>query len=155
MAGSWIGCDDNFIRLDGGLGEGGHAARPIWEYFFAKVLADKNLGINKQAKFVQPENMKTDAMYDYMNIIDKTPPPGAEGQDQGNGNANQYLDTSSPKVPVDSKLSGEEEKVLQEATTIQKSDNQGSVTITVKDADKNPPPKKKKGFFNKLFGKDK
>jgi len=55
-------------------------------------------------------------MYDYMNIIDKTPPPGAEGDNQGNGSANQYLDTSSPKVPLDSKLSGEEEKVYKEAT---------------------------------------
>jgi penicillin-binding protein 1A len=100
--------------------------------------------------------MKSDMMYDYMNIIDKAPPPGAEGDNQGNGNASQYFDTSSPKVPVDSKLSNEEEKVLKEATstTTQKSDKQGSVTITVKDKDanQNPPPKKKDGFFKKLFG---
>ena len=93
-------------------------------------------------------------MYDYMNIIDKTPPPGAEGDNQGNGNANQYLDTSTPHVPVDSKLSPEEKKVLKEAT-IQKSDANGSVKITVTDADKKPPPKKK-GLWNKIFGgKDK
>ncbi|MDP4247756.1 MAG: transglycosylase domain-containing protein, partial [Bacteroidota bacterium] len=44
MAGAWIGCDDRFIHLEGGLGYGAQAARPIWEYFFAKVMADKTLG---------------------------------------------------------------------------------------------------------------
>jgi penicillin-binding protein 1A len=150
LAGVWIGCDDNFIRLDGGLGEGGRAARPIWEYFYAKASADKDIGLNKKARFVQPENMKSDMMYDYMNIIDKTPPPGAEGDNEGNGNANQYMDTSSPKVPVDSKLSGDEQRVLKEANGTGKK----------KDDTKSPPPppeeKKKKGFFRRLFGsKDK
>ena len=79
------------------------SARPIWEYFYAKTAADKDVGLNRKSRFVQPENMKSDMMYDYESIIDKTPPPGAEGDNQGNGNANQYLDTSSPHVPVDSK----------------------------------------------------
>ena len=39
QAGVWIGCDDRFIRLEGGLGYGGQAARPIWEYFYQKVFA--------------------------------------------------------------------------------------------------------------------
>jgi penicillin-binding protein 1A len=151
LAGVWIGCDDQFIHMENNyLGQGGQAARPIWEYFFAKALADNTLGLNRKAKFVQPENMKSDMMYDYMNIIDKTPPPGAQGDNEGNGNANQYLDTSSPKVPLDSRLSNEEEKVLQEAT--KNNDRPGVSNLTVTDADKKPPPKKK-GFLQKLFGK--
>jgi penicillin-binding protein 1A len=154
LAGVWIGCDDRFIRLENNnLGQGAQAARPIWEYFFAKSLSDKNLSLNRQVKFIQPENMKSEMMYDFSNIIDKTPPPGAEGDNQGNGNANQYFDTSSPKIPVDSKLSPEEQKVLKEAV-IQKSDANGSFKITVTDADKKaPPPKKKEGFFKRVFGK--
>ncbi len=154
MAGAWIGCDDRFIRLESGLGYGAQAARPIWEYFFAKVLADKTLGIDRQAKFVQPENMRKEMMYDYMNSIEKTAPPGAEGANEGNGKANQYLDTSAPTVPVDSRLSPEEQKVLKEAT-LQKSNSQGSIKITVTDADKKPAPKKKEGFFKRLFGGNK
>jgi len=150
LAGVWIGCDDQFIHLDNNLGMGGQAARPIWEYFFAKAFADNTLGLNKKAKFVQPENMKSDMMYDYMNIIDKTLPPGAEGDNQGNGNANQYLDTSTPKIPLDSKLSNDEEKVLKEAT--RNNDRPGVNNLTVTDADKKPPPKKKDGFFKRLFG---
>jgi penicillin-binding protein 1A len=151
MAGSWIGCDDRFIHLEGGLGYGAQAARPIWEYFFAKVLADKSLGIEREAKFIEPENVRKEMMYDYMNI-EKIAPPGAEGANEGNGRANHYLDTSPPTVPVDSKLSPEEQKVLQEATQ-ERTSKEGSVKITVSDAGKNPPPPKKKdNFFKRLFG---
>jgi penicillin-binding protein 1A len=89
--------------------------------------------------------MKSDMMYDYMNIIDKTPPPGAEGDNQGNGNANQYLDTSSPHVPVDSKLSTDEQRVLDEA-------NGGKKKAESLSPQKPPEEKKKKGFFKRLFG---
>ncbi|HEY4060766.1 MAG TPA: transglycosylase domain-containing protein [Puia sp.] len=149
LAGTWIGCDARFIHLESGLGYGAQAARPIWEYFFAKVLADKSLGIDKQAKFVAPENLRKEMMYDYMNSIEKTAPPGAEGANQGNGRANQYLDTSAPTVPVDSKLSPDEQKILKEAN---KSNSQGSVKITVTDAPQKPAEPKKKGFFHRLFG---
>ncbi|HMG68545.1 MAG TPA: transglycosylase domain-containing protein, partial [Chitinophagaceae bacterium] len=57
MGGVWIGCDDQFIRLENNLGMGGEAARPVWEYFFKKVLADKSLGIDKDAKFSVPAEM--------------------------------------------------------------------------------------------------
>jgi penicillin-binding protein 1A len=153
MAGSWIGCDDRFIRLEGGLGFGAQAARPIWEYFYNKVLADKSLGIDRQAKFVQPENMRS-KMYDYQMLIEKTAPPGAEGANEGNGKANQYIDNSAPTVPLDSKLTPDEQKILKEATT-EKSNSQGSVKITVTDAQQQQPPKKKQGFFKRLFGNKK
>jgi penicillin-binding protein 1A len=58
LAGTWVGCDDRFIRNKGAGGFGGAAARPIWEAFFAKVYADKTLGITKGAKFVQPANLE-------------------------------------------------------------------------------------------------
>jgi penicillin-binding protein 1A len=154
LAGVWIGCDDRFIRLEGGLGYGGRAALPIWEYFFQKTLADKTLGFDKQTKFVQPENMGADKMYDYGTIIDKTPPPGAEGVDVGNGDASEYMDTSTQKVPIDSKLSNEEEKILKEAT---KNDDKKDDKQKVKpEATAPAPQKEKKGLFKRLFGgKDK
>jgi penicillin-binding protein 1A len=155
LAGVWVGCDNGFISLDGRLGEGGHAAAPMWEYFFSKILADKTLGIDKQTKFVQPEDMKIEGSYDYGNIIAKTPPPGAEGADAGNGNANEYMDTSTQKIPVDSKLSNDEEKILKEANS-----NNAAKKKDDKSSDKQPAnqpsDKKKKGFFQRLFGgKDK
>jgi penicillin-binding protein 1A len=154
LAGVWIGCDDRFIRLESHLGEGGHSAMPIWEYFFAKVLADKTLGIDKQVKFVQPSG-KNETFDDYRKIIDKTPPPGAEGVDAGNGQASEYGDTTTQKVPVDSKLSGDEEKVLKEATGDAKNKKDDKPAAQKQPAN-NTPEKKKKGFFGRLFGgKDK
>ncbi len=151
-AGVWIGCDDRFVRLEGGLGYGGRAAMPIWEYFYNKAFADKTLGLDKQMKFVAPESLRNESLYDYIDIVDQAPPPGAEGANVGNGEADDYLGTpDTNNVPVESKLSLEEQKVLDEAN---------GKKPTKKDDKKNDPPnvnnedtKKKKGFFRKIFGK--
>ncbi|MBZ5856728.1 penicillin-binding protein 1A [Flavihumibacter profundi] len=147
LGGTWIGCDDRFIRLENALGYGGRAALPIWEYFFQKVYADKTLGIDKESRFAQPEQMRNEAMYDYMNIIDQSPPPGAEGIDQGNGGADQYLsEPDTNNVPVESKLNQEEENVLKEANKKDEKKNLDKFPMA------EPPKKEKKGFFKKLFG---
>ncbi|HLX90955.1 MAG TPA: transglycosylase domain-containing protein [Puia sp.] len=150
LAGVWIGCDDRFISLDGRLGEGGHAAAPIWEYFFAKALADKTLGLDKKTKFVQPENIHIGDTYDYGNIISRTPPPGAEGADEGNGSANEYIDTSTQRIPVDSRLSSDEEKVLKEANGSKGRKDEAAPPS--KSENLQASKKKKKGFFSRLFG---
>jgi penicillin-binding protein 1A len=147
LAGTWIGCDNNFIRLGGKLGQGGLAARPIWEYFFEKVYNDKTLGIDRNARFIQPENMDNQPTMNY-ELISKIPPPGAEGSNQGNGDANGYFDfgKDTSHVPVQSSLSPEEKKILNEANKPPKKDEE-------KPADKQPAQaEKKKGFFRKLFG---
>src|SRR6201999_2042950 len=65
LAGAWVGCDERFIHLDGISADGGHIARPIWEYFFAKTLADKSLGFDKSARFVKPDSLNANLQYDY------------------------------------------------------------------------------------------
>jgi penicillin-binding protein 1A len=95
LAGTWIGCDDRFIHLESGLGMGAQAARPVWEYFFEKALADKTLGLDKQARFTKPDSLRAGALYDYQNYMNAPAPPGAEGADQGNGNSNEYLDSAA------------------------------------------------------------
>ncbi|MEP7258169.1 MAG: penicillin-binding protein, partial [Flavitalea sp.] len=119
--------------------------------FFKKVFEDKTLGLDKQAKFVQPENMKSEMLYDYMNIQDQAPPPGAEGVDAGNS-ADEYLGSPDANdVPVESKLSLEEQKILQEAGGKKKIDDK--VDQKGKNEEDNGDKKKKKGFFKRLFGK--
>ena len=150
LAGVWIGCDDRFIKLESGLGEGGQAARPIWEYFFQKAFADKTLGLDKTAKFVQPENMKTESFYDYYNIIERTPPPGAEGENVGNGGADDFLGIpDTQNIPTESKQAMEEQKVLQEALN-----SKNQVPTGKKDSTKTTPKedKKKPGLFKRIFG---
>jgi penicillin-binding protein 1A len=99
MAGGWVGCDDRFIHLEDRHNDGGHVARPIWEYFFGKVLADPTLGLDKQAIFTKPDSLRAGAQYDYQKI-EKAAQPGAEGDDEGNGNANAYLDSNAQKPSV-------------------------------------------------------
>ncbi len=150
LAGVWVGCDDRFIRLESGLGYGGQAARPVWEYFFQKAFADKTLGLDKQAMFVQPESMKQNMNFDYDQYLNLTPPPGAEGEDVGNGKAEDYLisnDTNAPRVPVDSRLSPEEKDIKKEA--VNPKNNKENKADSTEDDKK----EKKKGFFRRLFGK--
>ena len=95
LAGCWVGCDERFIHLDDKGSDGGHIARPIWEYFFSKALADKSLGLSRTERFVKPDSLNTSMQYDYNSQAEKAPPPGAEGADQGNGGADQYTDSTA------------------------------------------------------------
>lgn len=145
--GVWVGADDRFIRLEGALGYGGRSAMPIFEYFFQKAYADKTLGLDAKLNFVQPENMKIESMYDYMDLIDRTAPPGAEDADAGRGLADEYF-SSPEEVPVESKLSFEEEKILEEAGGKKK-----PKAVMPKDTSDESDSKQKKGILRKIFGK--
>ncbi|GGA89216.1 transglycosylase domain-containing protein [Puia dinghuensis] len=96
LAGGWVGCDDRFIHLESRSADGGHVTRPIWESFFAKALADKSLGLNRNALFTKPDSVRPGEELQWSSL-EKPPPPGAEGVDQGNGNASQYNDTTKAK----------------------------------------------------------
>jgi len=97
LAGAWVGCDDRFIHLESGLGFGAEAARPIWEYFFMKALADPALGLDKTALFARPDSVRAGSVYDWQKYFDNGPVPGAAGDKQGNGHANDYIDTVKAK----------------------------------------------------------
>jgi penicillin-binding protein 1A len=151
LAGVWVGCDDRFMRLNKNdtRGYGGTAARPIWEAFYKKVYADKKLGIDKDARFSKPADLELEMnSADPLNLIDVVP-PAAEGEDQGVGNeqdfeiikTREYIGPESKPVIDDSK-----EKKSKKDTT----DNQPQA---VRIGDAQPEEKKKKGIFNKIFGK--
>lgn len=149
LGGVWVGCDDRFIKLESGLGYGGKAALPIWEYFFQKVFADKTLGFDRNVKFTQPENLRNNFN---PALFDPTPP---DVQDEGtNEEADQYLGKPDTQdIPVDSRQSLEEQKVLQEAN-----DKKNQVPAVEKKAENKEPEKpdekkKKQGFFKRMFRK--
>ena len=146
LGGVWIGCDDQFIRLENNLGYGGEAARPIWEYFFKKVLADKSLGIDKDAKFSIPAEMQNEInSADIMEMID-TLPPGAQGEDEGVGHPNDFIDMPNKEyIPAESQPVIDENKKVKKDTATE--------TPKIGEMDKNDKQKKKKGFFQKIFGK--
>ncbi len=153
LTGAWIGCDARFIHLESGLGDGGRAAAPIWESFFEKVYADKTLGIDKNARFLAPENMNNQQNMDYSPLNDTNFDPGAAGADQGNGAANDYynFDKDTSHVPIESTLTPEEKKILNEAAKPTKKEDEKPALKP-----KEEETKKKKNIFQRIFGaKDK
>ncbi|HTN16245.1 MAG TPA: penicillin-binding transpeptidase domain-containing protein, partial [Chitinophagaceae bacterium] len=57
LAGSWVGCDDRYLRFSSeALGQGAASALPIWAYFMKRCYADKTLNIKADAKFEEPAN---------------------------------------------------------------------------------------------------
>lgn len=157
LAGSWVGFEYNFMRNQG---DGSRIARPITEYFFKKVLADKKLGIEKDARFVKPAELENEINSADIMISDTDPSPGAEGDDQGVGNQEDYNNYG----PVDS--IGPESKPLQDEDKKPVKKDTGTVaakTPAKKEDDNSKPigsaveaPKKKKGLLKRIFGnKDK
>ncbi|MBC7874164.1 MAG: penicillin-binding protein [Ferruginibacter sp.] len=155
LAGSWVGFEYTFMRNEG---DGSRIARPITEYFFKKVLADKKLGIEKDARFVKPADMENEINSADLMISDSDPNPGAEGDDQGLGNEEDYnnydkYDSIGPESkPLD------EEKPKTDNKPPVKKDSLAKTPIKKEDTDGKPigapaeDPKKKKGLLRRIFG---
>jgi penicillin-binding protein 1A len=154
QAGTWIGCDDRFIRIESGIGYGGQAARPIWEAFFKKAYADKSLGLDKEAVFQKPADMGNELISgDPSSIIEDDPMPNAEGDDFGNGNANDYsLDESFDSIGAESKQPTEEpNKTIKTLPNKPKKDSSNN-TKTPKIGELNTDDKKEKRGLRGIFG---
>jgi penicillin-binding protein 1A len=91
LAGSWVGCDDQFIHFtkESYDGQGARAAMPIWAYFYEKVSHDPNIiGIDPSASFAPPQIANNDINYD--RVMGITPTQGAALEDAGNGTAEDF-----------------------------------------------------------------
>ena len=150
LGGVWVGCDDRFIRFSGHVGEGASAALPIWAYFFDKALADKNLGLDRNAKFSKPENMSNDQVLDYLNTINPDESP-AGGEDVGNGSSEDYVipdATATEDIKAESELPTEKAKPT---TTI----TPPPIETSIKTENKSEVKEEKRGGFLGLFKKKK
>ncbi len=153
LAGSWVGFDDRFLRNEG---DGNRIARPICEYFFKKVLADKKSGIEKDAKFVKPAELENEINSADLIISDSDPDPAGQGDDQGVGDEQDYNnDYNNDSIGPESKKYTEEE----EDNRPPKKDTSTKSPVK-KEEDNTKPigspasdPKKKEGLLKKIFGK--
>ncbi|HAO47091.1 MAG TPA: transglycosylase domain-containing protein [Ferruginibacter sp.] len=62
LAGTWVGCEDPFIRIYAGTSGGNELALPKWGLFMSKVYADGKLGYGKIKEFPVPANLKNDIL---------------------------------------------------------------------------------------------
>ncbi|MBX2930885.1 MAG: penicillin-binding protein [Chitinophagaceae bacterium] len=89
LAGAWVGCDDRFVRFNSTyIGQGAHAALPIWAYFYAKASNDPACGLDVTSTFAKPETMYNDIVID--GISGFVPIPGGEVEDGGAGSSSEY-----------------------------------------------------------------
>lgn len=146
LAGSWVGFEYTFMHNQG---DGSRIARPIAEYFFQKVLADKKLGIEKDAKFIKPADLEEGPNNADIIISEQDPVPGAEGVDQGSGteedyqlNNNEYISPESTPVKEDN-LPAKKDTVTN--TPAKKETENKPIGSAQED------PKKKKGFLKRIF----
>lgn len=109
LAGTWVGCDDPFIRIYSGTSGGNEMALPKWGYFMKKVYADKNLPYGKTLNFEEPAKMANDPIYADQNFKDIVNSGDSTNGDVGNGNAGDFIvdpttDNKVPVVPVESEF---------------------------------------------------
>ncbi|MBP6590196.1 MAG: penicillin-binding protein, partial [Chitinophagaceae bacterium] len=128
LAGSWVGFEYTFMR---NTGDGNRIARPIAEYFFKKVLENKSLGIEKNAKFIKPAEMENEINSADIIISDYDPNPEAQGDDQGVGTQDDYneygpadpIGPESKPVEDDPKPKKDTQKVIQNNPANKKDDD--------------------------------
>lgn len=149
LAGVWVGSDDRFIRNLGSGGFGGAAARPIWEQFFKKVYDNKDLGINRNEKFVEPPTLSNEAVSADPSLHyyePSKPDPTAEGEDMGVGTEEDYMQNNGEYI-------GPESAPIPDDPNKKKQTPKDTVIKKEKPIEQPEEPKKKKGLFRKIFGK--
>lgn len=155
LTGVWVGCDDPLLRLLNTTG-GAQMAMPAWGYYYQQVFKDKSLGIDQEAKFMIPEKLHNEAIYDYQELARGETAPPAEGENAGSGSASDFID-----IPISDgreKVVTESQKVIDEdEKEILKEARNGSDTDEkVKDKkEATDTTKKKVPFFKRLFKKKK
>lgn len=146
LAGSWVGFEYTFMHNQG---DGSRIARPIAEYFFQKVLADKKLGIEKDAKFIKPADYEEGPNNADIIISEQDPVPGAEGVDQGSGTEEDYQMNSEYISPESTPVKEDNQPVKKDTITkspVRKEEVNGKPIGSPE-----PDPKKKKGLLKRLF----
>jgi penicillin-binding protein 1A len=107
LAGTWVGCEDPFIRIYSGTSGGNEMAAPKWGIFMSRVYADKKLGYGKIKTFEKPASMDNGEQFadpgmDIFKQGDST------GVNEGNGDAGDYdpIPDNTPleKVPIESEI---------------------------------------------------
>jgi penicillin-binding protein 1A len=90
LCGVWTGCDDRFIRFSStAVGQGSSLALPIWAYFYANCLKDKNTGLDSKVAFVKPDGVVTDSLPDWTKPMTSSG-EGAEPPAAGGASASDY-----------------------------------------------------------------
>jgi penicillin-binding protein 1A len=98
LAGTWVGCEDPFIRIYSGNAGGAEMAAPNWGLFMSKVYADKKLGYGKVKEFAIPPNLKNDELSADVDLSSLFNQGDTTAVDEGNGKADDFFNVPDQKV---------------------------------------------------------
>jgi penicillin-binding protein 1A len=108
LAGTWVGCEDPFIRIYTGTGGGADMSAPKWGIFMNKVYADKKLEYGKLKEFEKPSEFDNDPIYADPNMA-KIFQMGDSTNDEGNGDAGDFINPPMPENNNTEKITIESE----------------------------------------------
>ncbi len=110
LAGTWVGCEDPFIRIYTGTSGGNEMAAPKWGIFMSKVYADKKLGYGKVKEFEKPVssgNEELSADSDWSSLFNQG---DSTSVDEGNGDAGDFIndqikdEIQKENIPIESEI---------------------------------------------------
>ena len=110
LAGTWVGCDDPFIRIYAGTSGGNEMALPKWGIFMKKVYADKTLPYGQMMNFQVPADMSNNTVNADPQLFENLVNQGDDNNgDKGSGDASDFTDApltdmGTPEVPIESEL---------------------------------------------------
>jgi penicillin-binding protein 1A len=130
LAGTWVGCEDPFIRIYSGTSGGNEMAAPKWGIFMSKVYADRKLNYGQIKTFEKPASMgsgELSADQDWSKIFSQ----GDSTMDEGNGNANDFIVDPSAADMTPQENIGIESEIPKTPADTGKSKNKPDPKITM------------------------
>ncbi len=97
LAGTWVGCDDPFIRIYQNNAGGAEMSAPKWGIFMNKVYADKKLQYGKIKEFEKPSEFENDPIYADQNMARYFHEGDSTTIDEGNGDADDFINLPMPE----------------------------------------------------------
>lgn len=152
LAGVWVGADNPFLKLLYTTG-GAQMAMPAWGYFLQEVYKDKTLGIDPAAKFIIPESLENEIIYDYQQLSGGELPPPAEGDNMGAGSSTDFIE-----VPVSDgteAVSAESQKLVEEEKPEKSKETPRIIPPLNTPPTNSDTTRKKKNLLQKVFGNKK
>jgi len=104
LAGTWVGCDDPFLRIYAGTSGGNEMALPKWGMFMSKVYADKKLPYGRVTDFtIPPQSAGVVDLDAKLNSALLQGDSSKNENDQGNPQADDFFsnDNASDLAPAD------------------------------------------------------
>lgn len=98
LAGTWVGCDDPFIRIYANNAGGAEMSAPKWGIFMNKVYADKKLEYGKVKEFEKPSEFSNDPIYADQNLAKYFMEGDSTTLDEGNGDAVDFINIPMPET---------------------------------------------------------